>query len=332
MSQVVRLHAFGGPEALRIDTVPLAVPGPGEVRIRVAAIGLNRVEAIYREGHFGPVGFPAKIGYEAAGVIEEIGPEVAGFAPGDRVAVLYGLSMERYGTYGEHILYPADRLVRVPAELSLIDAAASWMQYGTAYGLVRIADVRAGDHVVITAASSSVGLAAIQIVRAHGGVPIAVTRGDDKARRLRGLGAAHVIVSDREAVPDRVREITGGQGARIAFDAVGGDQLGALLTALRGEGVAIVYGMLGGYSTQFMLPPMMMANLTLRGWSADIQTATAQGRAALEAYVAPRLASRVLHPVIAASFALDDIAEAHRFLESNAQIGKVVVTTGSGDR
>lgn len=118
MTRVVRIHEFGGPEVLRVDEIPLQTPRRGEVRIRVAAIGLNRVEAIYREGSFGPVSFPATIGYEAAGVIEEIGPEVTGFAPGDRVAVLYGLSMEDYGTYGEHILYPAGRLVRVPDEQS----------------------------------------------------------------------------------------------------------------------------------------------------------------------------------------------------------------------
>jgi NADPH:quinone reductase-like Zn-dependent oxidoreductase len=328
---MVRIHEFGGPEVLRLDEVPLPVPGSGEVRIRVAAIGLNRVEAIYREGQFGPVTLPATLGYEAAGVIEAIGAEVTGFAAGDRVAVLYGLSMERYGTYGEHIVYPADRLVRVPSSQSLVDAAASWMQYGTAYALVGIAQVKAGDHAVITAASSSVGIAAIQIARSHGAVPIAVTRDDAKADRLRELGAAHVIVSNREAVAERVREITGGQGARIAFDAVGGNQLGDLLTALGSEGIAIVYGMLGGYSTEFALPPMMMANLTLRGWAADIQTATAEGRAALNAYVAPRLASGELRPVIARTFALDEIAEAHRYLESNVQVGKVVVTTGSGD-
>lgn len=301
------------------------------MRIRVAAIGLNRVETIYREGHFGPVTFPATIGYEAAGVIEEVGPGVSTFRPGDRVAALYGLSMQDYGTYGEHTLYPADRLVRVPPSQSLLDAAASWMQYGTAYGLVGIADVGAGDHVVITAASSSVGVAAIQIARAHGAVPIAVTRGDSKVERLRDLGAEHVVVSSRESVPERVREITRGQGARIAFDAVGGPELGDLLTAMASKGVVIVYGMLGGYSTELALPPMMMANLTLRGWAADIEAATTEGRAALEAYIAPRLESGVLRPIIAKTFALDDIVAAHRYLEGNEQIGKVVVTTGSGD-
>ena len=331
MTRVVRIHEFGGPEALRLDEVPLQNPGSGEVRIRVAAIGLNRVEAIYRDGHFGPVSFPATIGYEAAGVIEAVGQDVSRFKPGDRVATLYGLSMEAYGTYGEHILYPADRLVRVPASQSLIEAAASWMQYGTAYALVGIAGVREGDHVVITAASSSVGVAAMQIARAHGAVPIAVTRGDAKVERLRELGAGHVVVSNQVSVPERVREITGGQGARIAFDAVGGPQLGELLTAMASEGIVIVYGMLGGYSTELVLPPMMMANLTLRGWAADIKTATSEGRAALEAYIAPRLQSGVLRPVIAKTFCLDEIAAAHRYLEGNEQIGKIVVTTGSGD-
>ncbi|MDB5726691.1 MAG: hypothetical protein JWQ16_3445 [Novosphingobium sp.] len=331
MARSVRFHSFGGPEVLQLDQVEVRAPGPGEVGIRVAAIGLSRVESLYRGGGFGPVSFPATIGYEAAGVIKEIGPGVTGFAPGDRVAVLYGLSMEQYGTNAEQIVYPTEWLVKVPPSQSLVEAAASWMQYGTAYALVGIGGVRSSDHVVITAASSSVGQAAIQVAGLHGAIPIAVTRGRAKAARLMELGAAHVIVSDEEDVADRVRQITQGQGARLAFDAVGGAPLGKLLPALAPEGIAIVYGMLGGYTFEAPLPPLMLANLTLRGWSADLMTAHADKRAKLVDYVAPLLASGGLRPVIARTFPIEQIVEAHRYLESNEQIGKIVVTTGSGD-
>lgn len=331
MPRLVRFHQFGGPEVLRLDQVDVGPPGPGEVRLRVAAIGLNRVETIYREGSFGPVSFPAKIGYEAAGVIEEVGAGVAGFGPGDRAAVLFGLSMEQYGTYGEQILYPADRLVKVPPAQSLVEAAASWMQYGTAYALVDVARISDGQAVVITAASSSVGLAAIQIANAHGAVPIAVTRGRAKAERLAALGAAHVIISDEEDVPKRVLEITEGNGARVVFDAIGGAPLAELLSAVAREGVAIVYGVLGGYALEVSLPQIMLANLTLRGWSADVLTAQADKRAEMVAYVSGGLASGSLSPVIAKVFPLAQIVEAHRYLESNEQIGKVVVTTGYAD-
>ena len=332
MARVVRLHGYGGPAVLRLDEIEVREPGPGEVRLRVGAFGLNRVETLYREGLFQQAPLPATIGYEAAGVIESVGPGVSGFAPGDRVAVLFGLSMADYGTHGEMIVYPADRLVRVPGNVSLTDAAASWMQYGTAYALIDVARIACGDFVVVTAASSSVGIAAIQMARAEGAVPIAVTRGRDKAARLTELGAAHVIISDEEDVPARVREITGGMGARVLLDAVAGPALGGLLGALASEGIAIVYGMLGGYTLETPLPPLMLANLTLRGWSADLLIAEPQKRAELVDYVTPRLADGRLRPVIARTFPLDQIAEAHRYLESNAQVGKVVVTTAYADQ
>ena len=173
MTKVVRIHEFGGPEVLRLDEVEIGSPGAGEVRIRVGAFGLNRVEALYRAGHFHPVRFPARIGYEAAGVIEAVGEGVTAWRPGDRVATLFGLSMETYGTHGEAILYPADMLVPIAAEQSLIDAAASWMQYGTAFGIVELGHVKLDDTVVITAASSSVGVAAIQVAKAWGASAIA---------------------------------------------------------------------------------------------------------------------------------------------------------------
>src|ERR1700757_4042059 len=114
-AKVVRLHRFGGPEVLQLNEIDIGPPGPGEALVRVAAIGLNRIEAVYRTGHFCPVSFPAKIGYEAAGIVEAVGPGVQDFAPGDRVAALFGLSMEDYGTYGEAMLYPASRLTKIAA-------------------------------------------------------------------------------------------------------------------------------------------------------------------------------------------------------------------------
>ena len=163
--KAIRIAATGGPEVMKLVDVEIGKPGPGEVRVRVGAFGLNRVETIYRSGHFAPVTFPARIGYEMAGVVEALGPGVTRWRLGERVAALYGLDMERYGTHAEQVVYPADMLVPVPDGVSLAEAAASWMQYGTAYGIVDIARPRPGDFVVINAASSSVGLAAIQIAR-----------------------------------------------------------------------------------------------------------------------------------------------------------------------
>ena len=329
MAKVARFHGFGGPEVMQVDDVEVGEPGPGELRIRVGAMGLNRVETMVRSGHYGEVALPSKLGYEAAGVIEALGPGVSGWAIGDRVAVLFGLPMDIYGTNGEQILYPADMLVRVPDGMSLVQAAASWMQFGTAYALIDVGQIKAGDHVVINAASSSVGLAAIQIARDYQAVPIAVTRGRGKAEALLAHGAAYVIVSDEEDVPARIRAITGGAGAEIAFDAVAGSALAGLLSAMCPRGVVIVYGMLGGYAFEMQLPLLMGSNLALHGFAANRLIEVPADRARVIAYIEQGLASGALSPVIDRTFDLSEIAEAHRYLESNVQFGKIVLTTAS---
>ncbi|MEO6717676.1 MAG: zinc-dependent alcohol dehydrogenase family protein [Novosphingobium sp.] len=329
MAKVARFHRFGGPEVMQVDDIRVGDPSTGEVRIRVGAMGLNRVETMVRSGAYGEVALPSKLGYEAAGVIEALGPDVSGWAIGDRVATLFGLPMDIYGTYGTQILYPADMLVRVADSMSLTAAAASWMQYGTAYALIDLGQIKPGDHVVINAASSSVGLAAIQIARHHQAVPIAVTRGRGKAGALLAHGAAHVIVSDEQDVPARIREVTGGAGAQIAFDAVAGAALAGLLSAMAPRGVVIVYGMLGGYSFEMSLPLLMGGNLALHGFAANRLIEVPADRARLVAYIEKGLASGALSPVIDRTFDLADIVNAHRYLESNVQFGKIVLTTAS---
>jgi NADPH:quinone reductase-like Zn-dependent oxidoreductase len=165
-------------------------------------------------GQLGPVSFPARIGYEAAGVVVEVGERVESWVPGDWVATLFGLPMEEYGTHAEEIVFPADWLVGVPVGQSLADAAATWMQFGTALALIELADIGPGDFVLINAASSSVGIVAIQIARERGAIPIALTRTQAKVEALRSLGADAVIVGggeDRErgccSMPWRARTL-----------------------------------------------------------------------------------------------------------------------------
>jgi NADPH:quinone reductase-like Zn-dependent oxidoreductase len=203
------------------------------------------------------------------------------------------------------------------------------MQYGTAYGLIDVGQIAAGDTVVINAASSSVGLAAIQIARAEDALPIAITRTRDKADALLAQGAAHVIVSDEEDVPARIMEITGGAGTRLAFDAVAGAPLADLLSAMAPRGTVIVYGMLGGFSFELMLPVLMLGNLALHGFSADRLIRDPTDRAHMIGYVSRGLASGALSPVIDSTFDISQVAEAHGRLESNRQLGKIVVTTQS---
>ena len=330
MPKVVRFHHLGGPEALQVDELAQRPPGPGEVLIRVAAIGLNRAEAMFREGEMGPPKLPSRIGYEAAGVVEAIGQGVAGFAVGDRVATLPGLSMEAYGTCAETILYPADMLIAQPAGLSLTTAAAAWMQYLTAYAVIGCAGLQAGEPLVITAASSSVGLAAIQIANLVGAIPIAVTRGAAKRAALIAQGAREVIVSDEEELAPAVARLTGGAGARVIFDAVGGDTLPALVEAAAPGGVIILYGSLAGAVAPLPLPFAMLKGLTIRGFAMNQYMEDAGHRAAALDFVARGLASGAFAPVVDRVFPLDEVVEAYRRLESNVQVGKILLRATPG--
>ncbi len=330
MARIVRFHETGGPDVLRIEDVPDAEPGPGEVRIRVEAIGLNRAEAMLRQGiyHETPV-FPSRIGYEAAGVVEAVGAGVTAPNVGERVATVpsFALSQTRQGVYGESATVPAEIAVPYPAALSPEQGAALWMQYLTAYGaLVHYGGLAAGEAALITAASSSVGIAAIQIARERGATAIATTRHADKSEALRALGADHVIATEEEDLAARVMEITDGQGARLAFDPVAGHMLTALCAACAPHGTIYEYGALHPGETHYPLMPMLAKSLTIVGYQVlDFVLDAARFDAARDAIFAG-LASGALAPVIDRTFPLDAIAEAHRHMESNTQIGKIVVT------
>ena len=224
MPKIIRFHQIGGPENLHLEDAPSAEPGKGEAKLRVHAAGLNRGESMYFHGmYIEQPQLPSRIGYEVAGVVEAVGEGVDKSWIGKKVATFPGYSMNRYGGLGEEAIVPASALGEYPANLSAPQAAAIWMQYLTAYGaLVPVGGVKAGDFVSIPAASSSVGLAAIQIVKAEGAMAIAVTRNSKKRAELLALGADHVIVTDDEDYVARVKEITGGKGVRLTFDPVAG--------------------------------------------------------------------------------------------------------------
>src|SRR5262245_54851864 len=164
MSKIVRFHRIGGPEVLQIDTLDLPAPGSGEVRIQVKALGLNRAEAMFRSGQYLETPTPpSKLGYEAAGVVDAVGPGVTGLRTGDAVSTIPSFSQGQYGVYGDLALVPASAVAKHPTSLSWNEAAAVWMQYMTAYGaLIDIAQLAAGDVALIPAASSSVGIAVLE--------------------------------------------------------------------------------------------------------------------------------------------------------------------------
>lgn len=328
MSKVVRFHQTGGPEVLQIDDLPVAEPGPDEVKIRIQAIGLNRAEAMFRSGQYLETPQPpAPIGYEAAGVVEAVGGNSCAFKPGDKVNVIPAFSMNQYGTYAEVAILPASAVVKWPDNLSAEQAAAVWMQYLTAWGaLIDLGHLSQGQTLLIPAASSSVGLAAIQIANQVGAVPVAITRTADKVDLLKQQGAKHVIVSESQAIAEQVMAITGGAGADMVFDPVAGPALNHLADACKPFAQIFVYGALSTDATPFPLFAALGKGLTLRGYTLFEFTQDAPRLARGVAFIEQGLADGSLQPVIAKTFKLDDIVAAHQFMESNQQLGKIIVT------
>lgn len=328
MTRVVRFHRYGGPEVLFIEDVDLPRPAAGEVQIRVKALGLNRAETLLRQGaNIEPAVFPSGLGLEATGVVETIGEGVEALVPGDTVSVVPPLSMVRWPAYGELATFPAELVVKHPASLGWEAAAALWMSNLTAYGaLIDIAKLSKGDHVVITAASSSVGIASIQIAKAVGAIPIAVTRTSRKRQALLSLGASHVVASAEEDLAARLSEISVAAGIRVVFDAVGGPIFDALTAAMSRGGILIEYGGLSVEPTPFPLLAVLSKTLTLRGYLVHEIVSSPARLAAAKAFILDGVASGALKPVIAKTFRFDEIVEAHRFMESNEQLGKIVVT------
>ena len=328
MTRVVRFHELGGPEVLRIEKAEVRLPGPGEIRMAVKALGLNRAEALLRRGQYIETAtLPSGLGFEAAGVVEAVGDGVDGFAIGDAVSVVPPLSQLRWPAYAELAVFPATLAVRHPAALDWADAAASWMQYLTAWGaLIDTARLRRGDVVAITAASSSTGLAAIQIANMVGATPVAITRTHAKADALLKAGAAHVVASRDEDIAARLRAIAGADGVRVVFDPVAGPAFEPLAEAMARGGMLIQYGALSPDPTPYPVYTALAKCLTLRGFLVHEVTGDPQRLAAGKAFVLDGLRSGALKPVIARRFAFDDIVAAHRYLESNEQFGKVVVT------
>ncbi|WP_197379428.1 zinc-dependent alcohol dehydrogenase family protein [Mycolicibacterium mengxianglii] len=328
MPLAVRFHTLGGPEVLELEEVEVPPPGNGEVRIRTRALGLNRAEAMFRTGDYldDPV-LPQGLGYEAAGVVESIGPEVTGFSVGDAVSVIPAFKMTDYAVHGELVLAPARAVVKHPTHLSWEEAASIWMQFITAYGgLIDLAELRRGDVVVIQAASSSVGLAAIQIANMVGARPIALTRTGAKRAQLMAAGASAVISTQDEDITERLDELTGGVGVQVIFDPVGGPILTRLVEAAAAYANVIIYGALDDEPTQLPVLPLIGKRITIRGFNMFDVTWDPSRLERAVTFVRDGLESGALKPTIDVVFELTEIVAAFKHLESNGQVGKVVIT------
>ena len=327
-ARIVRFHKTGDADVLQLETLPTPEPAAGEVRLRVKAIGLNRAEVMFRRGQYlVQPQLPSLIGYEASGTVEAVGPGVESSLIGKTMSTVPAFPADKYGVYGEVAIVPAYALAAYPASLSYEQGTSIWMQYLTSYGaLIQQGKLTKGDFVLIAAASSSVGIAAIEIAKAEGAISIATTRTSKKKAELLSLGANYVIATEEEDLVARVAEITGGKGTRIAFDPVGGKGLEAIAAAASASGLIFEYGALATEPTPYPLFAVLSKHLTIKGYTLFEVVADPEVFAKAKKYVFDHLQSGAFNPRIDKTFPLDQIVAAHRYMESNAQIGKIVVT------
>ncbi|MFM0204058.1 zinc-dependent alcohol dehydrogenase family protein [Paraburkholderia fungorum] len=327
MAKIVSFARYGGPEVLQFEDIDVATPGNREVRIKVKAIGLNRAESMWRTGvYVEPVNLPARLGYEVSGTVDTVGADVTHVTVGDMVSTVPSFSMNDYGMYGELVLAPAHAVVKHSKPLSFEDAVSIWNVFITPYAaFVESGRVAAGNSVLIPAASSGVGIGAIQIAKLIGAIPIALTRTSVKKEQLLEIGAAHVIATDEQDLVAEVMRITGGKGADFVFDPVGGPNFPKLIAATAYAGTVLVYGELSPEVTPLPMLQVLAKRITIHGYNLFSTTTTPELQKAAVDFILEALAEGKLKTTIAQRFKFDDIIEAHRVLEKNQHLGRIVV-------
>jgi NADPH:quinone reductase-like Zn-dependent oxidoreductase len=328
MSRIVQFTRYGAPEVLEFKDIQIPAPADNEVRIKVKSIGLNRAESMWRKGEYvEEVRLPARLGYEIAGTVEAVGAAVTHVAVGDVVSTVPAFSQNDYGMYGELVLAPAHAVVKHPSTLSFEEAVAIWNPFITPWGaFAETGLVKPGDAVLIPAASSSVGLGAIQIVNALGATSIALTRTAAKRVELLEAGAQHVIVTEEQDVVAETLKLTDGRGADVVFESVGGPYMAKLVAAMAPGATMLIYGALSEQPGHLPMLDMIAKQVVVRGYNLFGVTTTPERLARAVEFISEGLASGALRPRIQRTFAFDEIVEAHRYLEKSQHLGRIVVT------
>lgn len=321
MPKSIRIHQHGGPEVLTWEEVELPAPGPGQVRIRQHAAGLNYIDTYQRSGLYKLASLPAVLGMEGAGEVIEVGPGVVSLRKGDRVA--YGTEL---GGYAEERIISADRLVKLPEAISYETAAAMMLQGMTVRYLFRETfRVGPGTVMLFHAAAGGVGLIACQWARALGATLIGTVGSQEKAELARAHGAQHVINYRTEDFVTRVREITGGALCDVVYDSIGKDTFPRSLDCLKPKGLWVSFGNASG-----PVPPVELAQLkgslfatrpTLMAYTARSEDLAANAAELFEMVTSGRIRIEINQ-----RFALRDAAEAHRQLEARTTTGSTIFT------
>lgn len=323
MAKAVRFHEAGGPEVLRYEDVEVGEPGPGQVRLRHEAVGLNFADTYFRSGLY-PVPMPAGMGVEAAGVVESVGPGVTNVVAGDRVT--YTGFINTLGAYCTERLIAAAPLIKLPAEISCETAAGMTMRGLTsAYLMRRIYNFRKGDTLLLHAAAGGVGLIVSQWARLLGVTVIGTVSTEAKGEVARAHGCDHIIYYGREDVAKRVRELTDGVGANVVFDSVGKDTFDASLDSLKRRGLMVCVGTASG-----PVPPFNPQMLAMKGSLYLTRPALADyiadpaEKSELAAEIFGHVAAGRIRIELNQRYALEDAVQAHRDLEARKTTGSSV--------
>lgn len=322
MAKAIRFYETGGPEVLKWESVEVGEPGPGEVRIRHEAVGLNFADTYYRTGMY-PAPLPAGMGVEAAGVIEAVGAGVDGFAEGDRVTY----TGSPLGAYSTERVMPAEHLIALPDGIEFETAAAMTMRgLTTSYLLRRIYPaLKAGDTVLLHAAAGGVGLIFCQWAKLLGVNVIGTVSSDEKAEVARAHGCGEVIVYKREDVAERVRELTDGAGVPVVYDSIGETTFQSSIDSLARRGLLVAFGTASG-----PIPPINAMELAVKGSLFVTRPALADyiadpaERAELAGELFGHVAAGRIKIEINQHYALEEAEQAHRDLESGISIGSSV--------
>ncbi|WP_321870981.1 quinone oxidoreductase family protein [Burkholderia ubonensis] len=323
MAHAVRFHQTGGPDVLRWETVEVGDPGPGEVRVKHAAVGLNFADTYFRSGLY-PVPLPSGIGVEAAGVVEAVGDGVTHVAVGDRVT--YTGFINTLGAYSTERLVPAAPLIKLPDAIACDTAAAMTMRGLTsAYLLRRIHAFNAGDSILLHAAAGGVGLIVSQWAKLLGLTVIGTVSSEAKAEVARAHGCDHVILYRHEDIAGRVRELTDGKGVDAVFDSIGKDTFDTSLDSLKRRGLMVCVGTASG-----PIPPFNPQLLAMKGSLYLTRPALADyiadpaEKAALAGELFDHVAAGRIRIEINQRYALEDAVRAHRDLEAGKTTGSSV--------
>jgi NADPH2:quinone reductase len=321
VSRAVVLRGTGGPEALRLEERDPGDPGPGNVRIRVAASGVNFIDVYFRTGLY-PVPLPFVMGLEGAGAVERVGEGVSAWSPGDRVAWA-GVP----GSYAEVLVAPAARLVRIPDAVGDEQAAAVMLQGMTAHYLVHgTRRTQPGDVALVHAAAGGTGLLLVQTLKRAGAVVIGTTSSAAKQALAREAGADHVVRYDQLDFSEEARRLTGGRGVDVVYDSVGRDTFEGSLAALRPRGLCVLFGQSSGPVPPFDLRrlndlgSLFVTRPSLAHYTAERSELEERAAAVLGAVAAGALSVR-----IGARFRLAEAADAQRALEGRATTGKLLL-------